>query len=534
MSVTSRLLAEVTIMLGRRDVRGRQLTCGNRRFRNLAGEQVGKRRLHNRIGHSLLQFAPFQHGQASGVGDKQPGVVALYRLGLAPHRRQSLVDHEQCDRVRCLFSLRLLGIRRRSTADRGCEVRVGGGRHQIFMARRPGGERLLDCRHSQAGLFDIGSDPPDGVARVDRGGIEAFDDVGTVIGSGEFVHRKSDMRRGEMEAAVHGALGGHQAPIGHRCRTINDVIGPFERRPDLAATFGRHDALGCVLAERDGRRGKAARHLPACRLQPVRGIEQRLPHPPRIWCAHDVQLVIARLTKGPVYGYLLPASRSLEGALNHLRDRRAALDAILDIFFGSDDWRSASIDPVWLGINMPLTENADPIIRRAAKQIIRSHGELEGHLSAIDVTGMMQKIAAKLRSDAFLARTATPRTTNVEAKSYATDWYGLPALAAASVAVRRLIQAEQQLPAMIDAVNGEKAGAVSDYHYREVRKKPLLMIHSLQPRDNPAVTGPVAAFGVSFPPGHYDKEIEVVANKVWLEAMQGTPDDPDEDEDYDA
>lgn len=93
---------------------------------------------------------------------------------------------------------------------------------------------------------------------------------------------------------------------------------------------------------------------------------------------------------------------------------------------------------------------------------------------------------------------------------------------------------EQQKAAEDLALNGEKAGAVSDYHYREVRKKPLLMIHSLQPRDNPAVTGPVAAFGVSFPPGHYDKEIEVVANKVWLEAMQGTPDDPDEDEDYDA
>jgi len=76
--------------------------------------------------------------------------------------------------------------------------------------------------------------------------------------------------------------------------------------------------------------------------------------------------------------------------------------------------------------------------------------------------------------------------------------------------------------------------APSDAHYREVRNKPLLMIHSLTPKGNASVAGPIAAFGVSFPPGHYETEIEVVANRVWLERMQGAQDDPDEEEDYDA
>ena len=76
-------------------------------------------------------------------------------------------------------------------------------------------------------------------------------------------------------------------------------------------------------------------------------------------------------------------------------------------------------------------------------------------------------------------------------------------------------------------------GAVSDTHYRMVRNKPLLMIHSLEPRGE-AVTGPIAAFGVSFPYGDYSTTINVVVNKVWLQQMQGYGDDPDEEEDYNA
>ena len=93
---------------------------------------------------------------------------------------------------------------------------------------------------------------------------------------------------------------------------------------------------------------------------------------------------------------------------------------------------------------------------------------------------------------------------------------------------------EQQAAAEALAASGDKPVAPSDTHYREIRNKPLLMIHSLEPRGDPRVKGPIAAFGVSFPHGHYGTEIEVVANRIWLERMQGTPDDPDEEEDYDA
>ena len=91
----------------------------------------------------------------------------------------------------------------------------------------------------------------------------------------------------------------------------------------------------------------------------------------------------------------------------------------------------------------------------------------------------------------------------------------------------------QRERAEMQAGGEDGTGAVSDTHYRMVRNKPLLMIHSLEPKRE-AVTEPIAAFGISFPYGDYSTTIKVVGNKVWLKVMQGAPDDPDEEEDYDV
>lgn len=90
--------------------------------------------------------------------------------------------------------------------------------------------------------------------------------------------------------------------------------------------------------------------------------------------------------------------------------------------------------------------------------------------------------------------------------------------------------------ARIDAANDEnsKSKKPSDFHYRVVRNKPLLMVHVLAPTGSEVVQGRIPAFGVSFPDGLYGTQIEVVANRVWLEQMAGSLDDgPDDDEDYD-
>ena len=74
----------------------------------------------------------------------------------------------------------------------------------------------------------------------------------------------------------------------------------------------------------------------------------------------------------------------------------------------------------------------------------------------------------------------------------------------------------------------------SDFHYRTVRNKPLLMIHLLHLGKGENRQLKVPAYGISFPPGNYSASIEVVANKVWIDQIHGgTLDAPDEEDDYD-
>ncbi len=78
------------------------------------------------------------------------------------------------------------------------------------------------------------------------------------------------------------------------------------------------------------------------------------------------------------------------------------------------------------------------------------------------------------------------------------------------------------------------AGAPSDTHYREIRNKPLLMLHVLGLEGKNETQERVPAFGISFPGGHYDKTVKVVANSILLEQMLGREvDNPDEEDDFD-
>ena len=74
----------------------------------------------------------------------------------------------------------------------------------------------------------------------------------------------------------------------------------------------------------------------------------------------------------------------------------------------------------------------------------------------------------------------------------------------------------------------------SDFHYRTIRKKPLLMVHALNLGEGENSKENVPAFGISFPPGDYSEGVSVVANSVWVDQLHGgifdAPDDEDDDE----
>ncbi|MCY1163819.1 Z1 domain protein [compost metagenome] len=98
-----------------------------------------------------------------------------------------------------------------------------------------------------------------------------------------------------------------------------------------------------------------------------------------------------------------------------------------------------------------------------------------------------------------------------------------------------------QLKEAADAASNDeksKTKTPSDFHYRVVRNKPLLMIHMLEPTDydieSDLAGQRVPAFGISFPHGLFGIETKVVANRVWLEQMLNSiEDDPDSEEDFD-
>lgn len=66
----------------------------------------------------------------------------------------------------------------------------------------------------------------------------------------------------------------------------------------------------------------------------------------------------------------------------------------------------------------------------------------------------------------------------------------------------------------------------SDVYYRSARNRPLLMLHSLQPKTD-RFTGPIAAYGISFPPGDEDTTVRVMVNQVWAQ-QQSLNDDGDD------
>jgi len=92
------------------------------------------------------------------------------------------------------------------------------------------------------------------------------------------------------------------------------------------------------------------------------------------------------------------------------------------------------------------------------------------------------------------------------------------------------LSVQQQEDAVATAAKAGKKP--SDTHYRTVRDKPLLMLHMLSiPEGDQAHRVP--AFGISFPEGQFAKTVTVVANRVWMNTMQGPTDIVDDEEDFD-
>lgn len=185
--------------------------------------------------------------------------------------------------------------------------------------------------------------------------------------------------------------------------------------------------------------------------EPIRAaqLERALVVQALIWCAHDVHMVIARLSSDVGFGELWSGAANLtpERALNALKDDRAMLEHVLDVYFDGHDWRIGDL-PLKPSkgrrrMHLNVTKKAQTELKR---QLIANLQPA----TARKVHDLMCEAANELRaSHGILKRTAGPRSGNLEAKQWAVEHYSLSTLAAACVAVLRYVQAEHEMPAIV-------------------------------------------------------------------------------------
>ena len=137
---------------------------------------------------------------------------------------------------------------------------------------------------------------------------------------------------------------------------------------------------------------------------------------------------------------------------------------------------------------------------------------------------------AEKGEDAALFRLGTQeRKSSLENGAWLTSGYRV-----ASRGDEKIGLSESQREDAYQLAVSNNAKAASDTHYREIRNKPLLMIHMLELVGENISKERVPAFGISFPHGHFGTEVQVVANTVWVDRMLGAPfDNPDDEDDYD-
>lgn len=133
------------------------------------------------------------------------------------------------------------------------------------------------------------------------------------------------------------------------------------------------------------------------------------------------------------------------------------------------------------------------------------------------------------------ARTLGAQQRTVSEKAIVDGGWLLNGYRVASRGDEKLMLSEDQVSDAVAMAASEEADkGVSDYHYRLQRKKPLLMVHVLQPKGRADLPARIPAFGVSFPDGLFGEKVEIVANKVWMNQMYGPlDDDPDAEDDFD-
>ncbi|MBY0579435.1 MAG: Z1 domain-containing protein [Burkholderiales bacterium] len=134
-----------------------------------------------------------------------------------------------------------------------------------------------------------------------------------------------------------------------------------------------------------------------------------------------------------------------------------------------------------------------------------------------------------------ISSTGSIREPLEEAGYYVTNKQRVASRGAESIGLGDDLRKKAEATAEEDGMN------IADKYYRQMRPRPLLMLHVVklahrikEKNFEEPLMDQVPAMGISFPGGDYLVTVDYVVNKVWLKQMEEESfENPDEDQDYD-
>lgn len=135
-----------------------------------------------------------------------------------------------------------------------------------------------------------------------------------------------------------------------------------------------------------------------------------------------------------------------------------------------------------------------------------------------------------------VSSTGSIREPLEEAGYYVTNKQRVASRGAESIGLGDDLRKKAEATAEEDGMN------IADKYYRQMRPRPLLMLHMVklvhrikEKNLEEPLMDQVPAMGISFPGGDYSVTVDYVVNKVWLKQMEEESfENPDEDQDYDS
>lgn len=175
-----------------------------------------------------------------------------------------------------------------------------------------------------------------------------------------------------------------------------------------------------------------------------------------IWCSHDVQLVVARIAK-PVdlskLGVLRDesAERSPQRATNSQAERHDAITETLDAFFGCQDWRCEDVELVGPAAETLLARPKHVWFGRILRRL-RSSAKSPARPDLKQVTVLMRAVAAQMRRPDVSGTEYPDGLVRYKGpKTFPAKWHHLTSpVSVIATTVRRLIQAEHEIPVIVD------------------------------------------------------------------------------------